>query len=279
MWAWFLQWKWRSRTSGKPSDSSFHCLWMTPLKFLEIPTGGGNSWESGWIVNGILGTRYKPSGSWLLQKKLIVQKVPVSLGDPSWFGWPQLIWVTAGTLEQSSEERLSLRPKKPSTACVGDCDQIYCWYSEEILPVQSLKEAGLEAGNRSRFGWECTGWQPLALQNAQEQSPCGAALGFYFPVWWSECFYSPIPKGVSPMVRLDLGIPYRGPCQGGNPLRICLQPWAPVCPAGPIPTNILYPLQADMNLSQLAQLPISGIYSLFEHPESCSCNSHLVFLS
>lgn len=77
--------------SGKPSDSSFHWLWMTPLKLLQIPTGGGNGWEVGWIIYGIL----VPQAFWIMTvaKKLIVQKAPL------------FIWVTAGTFEHSSGEK------------------------------------------------------------------------------------------------------------------------------------------------------------------------------
>lgn len=81
---------------GKPSGSSFPWLWMTPLKLLQI--GGGNGWELGWIIYGIL----LPKAFWImtLGKKLIVQKTLL------FFGSQLAQW------SRAVERRLSLRQEK-----------------------------------------------------------------------------------------------------------------------------------------------------------------------
>lgn len=46
----------------KARESSSHWLWMAPLKLLQILTGGGNGWELGWRVYGIL----LPKAFWIM---------------------------------------------------------------------------------------------------------------------------------------------------------------------------------------------------------------------
>lgn len=94
---------------GKPSDSSSPCLWMTPLKILQL--GGGNGWELGWIVYGIL----LPKAFWIMA---VGKKVHYPESLP-------VFWVPAGTLEQSSEGSHS-DMRNAAVVIVEGYNQIYC---------------------------------------------------------------------------------------------------------------------------------------------------------
>lgn len=60
----------------------FLSLWMTSLKLLQILTGGGNGWEPGWIVYGML----LPKAFWIMtvaEKAHCPESSPVYSGH-SW---------------------------------------------------------------------------------------------------------------------------------------------------------------------------------------------------
>lgn len=111
---------------------------------------------------------------------------------------------------------------------------------------------------------ECTGTEPL-WSCSGVSSPCVTI--------WPLLTH---PKGrvpcgqAGPGQTLQGSLPRRGstlnlPATWGHQLLQLVQP----------PLTFCTLLESDVQQSQLAQLPISGIYPLFEHPESSSCNSHM----
>lgn len=69
---------------GTVPFTGFCWLCMTPLKLLQVLTGGGNGWESGWIVHGML----LPKAFWIMtvaKKAHCPESSPAYLGH-SWHG-------------------------------------------------------------------------------------------------------------------------------------------------------------------------------------------------